>query len=348
MTPHPQPGVPLAKVLLLLEAGRARGVWPSAWCEAEGITPGALADVDLASARVPAVRVVALWEALVEATGDPGFPLEVARRMRLEAYDVYGFAVLTSPDVGTALARASRFFALTGNPGALAVTDDGAHARVTHARATFGASALGVRCAVECVLAQVAHIVREVLRDPVTPRAVTFAHPAPARVDAHACFFGVAPAFDAARHELVYDRALLARPLAPVDGSLSAFYEHHAARLVRALDPTPGPSDPFVAAVRDALAGGAFDAPPELPDVARRLALSERTLRRRLAERGATFRGLRDEVMRGRAEALLARPGAAIAEVAFVLGFSDAAAFHRAFRRWTGVTPQAWRRREPS
>ena len=71
-----------------------------------------------------------------------------------------------------------------------------------------------------------------------------------------------------------------------------------------------------------------------------------RTLRRRLAAEGVSFRALRDEALRERAVELLRRPGSAIAEVAFVLGFSDPTAFHRAFRRWTGVTPQAWRRGE--
>lgn len=338
------PGVPLAKVLLLLEAGRARGVWPEAWCASAGVSRDGVADVDLAEARVPAASVVALWEALVAGTDDPAFPLEVARRMRLEAYDVYGFAVLTSPDVGTALGRAARFFSLTGNPGSLAVRVDGDEARVSHARAAPGETPLGVRCAVECVLAQVVHIVREVLRDPVNPRAVTFAHAAPPERTAHDRFFGVPVTFDAGAHEVVFERALLARPLAPVDRSLSAFYEHHATRLLRAVEAPAAPTP--VAAVRAVLHAGAFDAPPELAEVARRLRVGERTLRRRLAEAGVSFRALRDDVLRERALELLRRPGSAIAEVAFVLGFSDPTAFHRAFRRWTGVTPQAWRRGE--
>ncbi len=339
------PGVPLAKVLLLLEAGRTRGVWPEAWCASAGVSRDGVADVDLAEARVPAASVVALWEALVAATDDPAFPLDVARRMRLEAYDVYGFAVLTSPDVGTALTRAARFFSLTGNPGSLAVRSrrrrGARHPRARRSRRDPAGRPLrgGVRPG-----AGGPHRPRGAAR-PGDPARRHLRPRAAARSSAaHDRFFGVPVAFDAAAHELVFDRDLLARPLAPVDRSLSAFYEHHAARLLRAVEAPVAPTS--VAAVRGVLLAGAFDAPPELAEVARRLGVGERTLRRRLAEAGVSFRALRDDVLRERALELLRRPGSAIAEVAFVLGFSDPTAFHRAFRRWTGVTPQAWRRGE--
>jgi AraC-like DNA-binding protein len=77
--------------------------------------------------------------------------------------------------------------------------------------------------------------------------------------------------------------------------------------------------------------------------VARRLALSARTLHRRLAEEGTGFSALVDEVRRTRALALLEDGKLAASQAAFLLGFQDPAAFFRAFRRWTGTTPRAWR-----
>ncbi|MCA8972873.1 MAG: AraC family transcriptional regulator, partial [Planctomycetes bacterium] len=79
---------------------------------------------------------------------------------------------------------------------------------------------------------------------------------------------------------------------------------------------------------------------------ARRLAMSERTLARHLATEGTSFRKLRDEVRQGFALEWI-RVGEPISKVADELGFSDVAAFHRAFRRWTGESPSRFKRKLP-
>ena len=76
------------------------------------------------------------------------------------------------------------------------------------------------------------------------------------------------------------------------------------------------------------------------------LAVSRRTLTRRLAEEGASFRQILDDVRRDFARALL-RSTQSIGDIAFFLQYSEPAAFHRSFRRWTGLTPQAFRESGP-
>ncbi|MFP5355538.1 MAG: helix-turn-helix transcriptional regulator [Gemmatimonadota bacterium] len=82
---------------------------------------------------------------------------------------------------------------------------------------------------------------------------------------------------------------------------------------------------------------------PRLQAVARRLAMSERTLHRRLAGEGASFTAIVDEVRRERAKLLLEDRKLSSSEIAFLLGFAEPATFIRAFRRWTGETPHEWR-----
>lgn len=82
---------------------------------------------------------------------------------------------------------------------------------------------------------------------------------------------------------------------------------------------------------------------PSQQALAKSLGISLSTFRRRLAEAGATFRQLRELCLCRSAEELLGRDALSINEIAAQLGFSDAPAFRRAFRQWTGVAPGAWR-----
>ncbi|SEO94251.1 AraC-type DNA-binding protein [Luteibacter sp. UNC138MFCol5.1] len=85
---------------------------------------------------------------------------------------------------------------------------------------------------------------------------------------------------------------------------------------------------------------------PDMPttgDVAESLFCSERTLCRKLAVEGTTFQAIKDEVRRDIAIRTLTHTNASIAEVAGAVGFDNPTAFHRAFRRWTGSTPGAYR-----
>jgi AraC-like DNA-binding protein len=89
------------------------------------------------------------------------------------------------------------------------------------------------------------------------------------------------------------------------------------------------------------------DGQPSKSQIARRLAISERTLRRQLADHGETFQSIATRARRDAAESLLTTTGHSIADIAFLTGFSDQTAFTRAFKRWTGTTPAAFRDRTP-
>jgi AraC-like DNA-binding protein len=73
--------------------------------------------------------------------------------------------------------------------------------------------------------------------------------------------------------------------------------------------------------------------------------MSPRTLQRRLHEENTSHQQLLDELRRELAQRYLREPTIAIGETAFLLGFSEPSAFHRAFKRWTGTTPGTFRRR---
>jgi AraC-like DNA-binding protein len=112
------------------------------------------------------------------------------------------------------------------------------------------------------------------------------------------------------------------------------------------LDRHPPEPTPFLDTTHDAIALIASMLPYEHPTrerVARRLKISPRTLQRRLNDWGVTFEELVDEYRRDRAFTLLRRADHSILEIAYSLGYSDPAHFTRAFKRWTGVNPRAYR-----
>jgi AraC-like DNA-binding protein len=87
---------------------------------------------------------------------------------------------------------------------------------------------------------------------------------------------------------------------------------------------------------------------PPIEDIAPQLALSSRTLQRRLSERGTTFAEVVERARRRLAERYLEDERLSLAEIGFLVGFSDPSNFHRAFRRWTGETPTTFRARNRS
>jgi AraC-like DNA-binding protein len=97
-------------------------------------------------------------------------------------------------------------------------------------------------------------------------------------------------------------------------------------------------------AVNSSLRGGI----PKMDEVARKLHMSARTLQRRLQDDGLSFQDLVAEVRRDLSARYLEEADMSLAEVAFLIGFSEVSTFHRAFKQWTGLTPAEYRRRGPS
>jgi AraC-like DNA-binding protein len=174
---------------------------------------------------------------------------------------------------------------------------------------------------------------------------VEFTFDAPSDVQQIERTFGCPCAFGQAAPRLVLTGAVFALPLPSAERELLPLLEQHAEQELGRLDL----DREVVPGLRDALRSACAEGRPTLTLVARRLAVSPRSLQRRLDERGTSFSTELDAVRRALAEAHLAARDLSIAEVAFVLGFSDQPAFTRAFSRWTGMTPHAFRAaRRPS
>lgn len=275
---------------------------------------------------VPAARVDRLLAEIAARRNDPTFSLTLARAAVVRNLGLFGHMVWMSGTVRDALLRAVRFFAVVTRRTTLSLDEaDGV--------ATLRQHAVGERGAIltEFPFVSLALRARHGTDGRFRLRAVRFRHPSD-HTEAYREAFGCAVAFGARCDELEVESAMLDLSLASADPITSAVLEARAREL------TGGPPrSAFVERARQATLAVLAD-DPSLESVAKRLGTSARTLRRHLAEEGTTLRAILDDVRRTRADELLAQ-GLAVKAVASELGFSEASAFSRAYKRWTGRAP---------
>ncbi len=321
---------------MIVGAAAARGVAADGLMAAAGFEAAWLDDPD---ARMPLAVETRLWDEAARRSGDVAFGLHAAAAIRPGMFQVLDYAVRTAPDLGTALRRLARYNRLLHDVATFDIQPQGAVVRIVHRLAD--ASARPSRHAVEFTLASLVVVASQIGAAPVRAVAVDFAHEAVGGAEDHRAVFGVTPRFGAPHSCLVLDAAVLRRPVPAADAELSRIVTAHADGLLERLG---SPAASWSDRVRRALLQGLDGERATLPAVARQLGLSERSLQRRLRDEGTGFAPLLDAVRHELALRWVGEGRLALGEVAYLLGFSEPSAFHRAFRRWTGTTPQAMRR----
>lgn len=322
-------------VRLIIGAAAMRGVAPPQLLAAIGIEPPQLLDHD---GRVPVELALRAWHIAAEMSGDPAFGLMVVDYLRPDSMGALGWAIHASATVGEGLARMARFLRIANQLVTMTLATDDSHARIEivieHAIA-----ADEIRHPIECLMSAIVELVRRTTGEPLGPLAVSFRHARPADIAPHVARFGLAPAFAQPRSELVFARRVLDLAHRAPDPGLIAVAERHLRRLIAELPAV----DTFSGRVRRVLAEELRHGEPTVARLTARLRVSDRTLHRRLRQETTTVHGLLDEVRSQLARRHLEDDKESLAEISFLLGFSDARAFHRAFKRWTGKTPAAYR-----
>jgi len=169
---------------------------------------------------------------------------------------------------------------------------------------------------------------------------VWFAHPAPDDLEPyHRVFAPATLRFDAPYFGFSFAAEHADKPLASSDASLHAVH----CELLESLRARLSEPQSFALRVRELVARELRHGRPTAWSVARQMQISRRTLVRRLAEEGTTFKAQLDGLRCQLALSFVASPRLPLTEITGLLGFSRVPAFHRAFRRWTGQTPIQYR-----
>lgn len=273
--------------------------------------------------------------------GDPLVGVRVAALVPIGAYGLLEYGMRASASVGEALQRLARHYTSVSTRVRTEVTLVDGHDALAFRRHP------GVRFSrhwIEMPAAAIARRIGEGAGAPPLLHEVRFRHAGPGgdHLTRYVEAFGAPVVFGAGEDALLFlDGALqasMSTAAAPVAASVDAELRALASREI-----FPDPTQMRVrAAIDRSLGEGA-----SLAHVARLLHMSPRTLQRTLAQQGTSWTREVDEARRVRAMAALSSGEDKTTSIATELGFSDASAFFRAFRRWTGTTPRSYRAREP-
>lgn len=290
--------------------------------------------------RIPGSAAHRLWQVAEQLSGDPLFGLHVAERYRTGAISILGYVFLNCASARDALDRLARFAALMNDGLRVHGADEGDQT-VVQLQPVEGMDnflARDGRHVMETMAAGIVLTLRRMTGAPFIPTLVAFRHSAAGPVAEYHRVFGTLVRFGQDEDRLAFSRREMDTKIPAADPSLLALFEGHARMQLAELERLGGTSGRAARLIATQLAGSV----PSMDGVAASLAMSGRQLQRALREEGTTYQALLDQVRRDRALAQLRLPGTTATEVALLLGFSEASAFTRAFRRWTGLTPGAY------
>ncbi len=276
----------------------------------------------------------------VEATGVQHFGALVGQRVTLSAMGEVGFLMRASPTVGHALRIVADHFKVHDRGGQVTVELQGRVAalgyRVKVPRIEAPEQVYLVAAASAC------NFLRELCGAAWRPLEVQLPFRRPPSLDPLRAVFAAPLSFNGERMNVLFSMADLEQTVATADPVLYRMMYERVEQLESKLD------QDIVAQTRDILQTLIFLSEASASIVASRLGMSLRTLKRRLQDHDTTFQALRDEVRCEAACQLLAHTDKPTSEVAVILGYADASAFTRAFRRWRAMVPSEWRARNAS
>jgi len=326
----------------LLVFAVARGADRSTLLQRSGLASQDLAEPD---SRVPLARYMALFQAAAEICADPAIALRFGECVRMQDICVVGLiceVAETAADVGRQLNRYSRLIVDEGKASDLvsaSLSTEGLWMAV--ASEAYNAR----RPMIEAELARLVCNTRASFRDDLAframrfPRAVHFTFPEPSARAEYERIFQSPLVFGAERNALLLDPAFPLLRQEPSNREVFTTLCERADTLLKTLHA----SHSVRARVESLLIPLMHTGDAGMEPIASRMGVTRRTLLRRLKAEGTTFEMVLDELRHAMALRYLSEGKVSANETAYLVGFSEPAAFSRAFKRWTGVSPGAFR-----
>lgn len=323
--------------------GMVQGLPRDELLEAAGVAEDDLVDPD---GQVPYQSLIGVWQLLVDRFPGEALGLRYAAMQSLELYGLMGQLCLAAPTASEAINHVQRYLSLSDPYMRLVVgeVDAGYRMAMEHEPQVY---ALGEP--VELIISATVRLSLQALGVTMETsdflREVAFQHRRRHPEALYTEFFSCPVRFEAEYDGVTFDPGVLDRPMPGANPHVARYLEQLAAQLLDERESiTEAPASPLLQRLHDTLGHALAAGEATAPEVARRMGMSARTLQRRLATEETSFREQLDVHRQAQACRLLRDPQRHAGEIAYLLGYADPAHFFRNFRRWTGSTPQKWRR----
>jgi len=326
--------ISLAAATGLLDAIAAAGGTPDRVLSKLGLERSIFANPDGFIASTTFAR---LLEVSAEETGDEYFGLHFGERLDPRDVGALVYIVFNAPTIAVAMHSIERYLHLHNEATTIKFSIEGRRGYLSYL--LTGLAIDSIRQQNEFSMAVILKTFRIIAGSNWKPREVQFAHKAPIGISEHMRVFGNHTLFGCATNTLVVEHDFLERKVATADGKLYRILKVHAERMLEKMPP----GNDTLAAANRAIAEAMYEGDPTRARVASKMAMSPRTLERRLKAHKVVFKKLLDDIRRRHALDYLRDRRHSLTEIAFLLGYSETSVFNRAFRRWTGSTPSEYR-----
>jgi AraC-like DNA-binding protein len=292
-------------------------------------------EVHSPKSRISLAELMAACKNAIRLSNDPRLPYRIGTSIHISAYGMYGFAILCCPDFRKAMAFAQLYHALAAPLATIEFTEQqGSASWLIEPNARAATDPQLYRFITEMQIGIHISLMRDVMGPAFTPEQINLAYPEADDFGLPADQIGCPVIFANRTNQIIFRSAWLDQAANLGNRTTYPAVVALCDDLLTDLKSRIGIAGEIRALLLRDIANA-----PSLAAIAKRLDMSDRSLRRQLSEQGISFRGLRDELRMQIALKYLRTTELANEDIALALGFSDAANFRRAFRRWTDKSP---------
>ena len=268
---------------------------------------------------------------------EPGFAVRQGEQLDTDDYGTLGMSWKTSWIAADVIDRVARFMVLVTDHGSISLEERNGITRLTLER---DAHRRGVEVANEVSLVMLTNILHEVTGKTILPVKVDFKHNSPVK-EPFQDFFQCPVNFNEPNCTLHFKTEDLHVPTIKADKTINAYLLERMNEEKRGIHSA---TDQLLGEIHELITQALPSGIPSLIQVSEFVGMSPRTLKRRLAEKGISFREYVQKIQQEVAQHLIRNSSQSMAEIAFQTGFSEQSAFNRAFKRWTDQSPADYRK----